>query len=48
LGAAPAQEGLLVDGALVGAKVVTYVEKMKLISRAANAVRKQKYIPLQP
>jgi hypothetical protein len=38
---------LSVGGALVE-KVATYVEKVKLISGAANAVCKEKDVPLQP
>jgi len=46
LGVAPAQKA--VSWRAVRDKVATYVEKVKLISGATNAVCKEKDVPLQP
>ena len=46
MGVAPAPEA--VSWRAVGDKDATYVEKVKLISGATNAVCKEKDVPLQP
>jgi len=46
LGAAPAQEA--VSGGAFVEQVAAYVEKVKLISGAANAVCKEEDVSLQP